>query len=92
MRRLILLFILNIIFLFIFTLVYRWLSYKNFTLSNGNLPNMYDYFILSASVQSGAVITSIQPITDLSKSILSLHLMIYMTMNIIVIYVFTSLY
>jgi hypothetical protein len=92
MKRVILIFFINIFFLGIFTTIYLKLSDSHFTKTNNEKkPNIYDYFLFSTGVQSGAGVTTIYPTSNIAKILVSSQLMTLIAVNIVSIFVFTNL-
>jgi hypothetical protein len=91
MKKVFLFFFANLIILITFTIIYYSLSRHHFTNStDGDVPDLYDYILLSTGVQSGAGITTIYPETNISKLFVSLQLLSLIAINIIIIYVFVN--
>jgi len=91
MKKVFLFFFANLIILITFTIIYYSLSRDHFTNStDGDVPDLYDYILLSTGVQSGAGLTTIYPATNISKLFVSLQLLSLIAINIIIIYVFVN--
>jgi len=89
MKRFIIIFFANLSILVISAIIYYNLSHTHFTkCNNTDIPNLFDYILLATGVQSGAGITTIYPVTNISKFLVSLQLLSLVAMNVLVIYVF----
>ena len=73
-----------------FTLTYFILSDHFDKMSNEQSPELIDYFFLGTTIQAGVGYTSLIPITPLAKFIMILQQFFMLSINVFLLYMFTS--
>ena len=87
--------ILQFSFILLFGIIYLFLKSHfvrdtNYTINKKNNPEIIDCFFLSTTIQSGVGYGGLYPITNLAKSIMIIQQLIMISINILLLYVFTT--
>lgn len=90
MKRVLQTVVFHLVCILMFTLLYFFLTDHFEKMSNEKHPELIDYLFLATTVQSGVGYTSLTPSSTLSKFIMILQQMFMLSINVFLLYMFTS--
>lgn len=86
------LFVKTVFFHFLCILIFAFLYFYlnvNFIKQINSTPSIFDYFLLSTTIQSGVGITDMYPNTDYGKIIMIIQQLIKITTHVFTVYLFS---
>ena len=81
----------NILSILIFSIIYINIAKDNFLTQKNTLPEYIDCLLECITIQAGVGISSINPVTNLGKSVVMIQQLLLICTNAITLYLFVTL-